>query len=182
MPAIPDTGLVASLTDLKAHLNITTSSTAQDDELTHVLTAASELVSKIIGGPLAVTTVTERYSTTSSVLVPSQRPLVSVTSATADWGGTVDASSYVVDTYSGTITSRYGTWGSGTLVYTAGLSQVPERVRLAGLIIAKHLWETQRGSGRPGDGDNDSWNPTMGYAIPRRAQELLEYDQIPGIA
>lgn len=180
MPAIPDTGLVATLDDLKAHLNITSSTPAQDDELTHVLIAVSELVAKIIGGPLAVTTITARYNTAGTVLIPSQRPLVSVVSATADWGGTVDASSYTVDTYGGTITGLYGTWGAGTLVYTAGLSQVPERVRLAGLIIAKHLWETQRGAGRPGD--NDEFVPAAGFAIPRRAEELLQYDQIPGIA
>lgn len=174
--------LVATLSEFKRHLNIPDSNTSNDTELTDVLTAASELVEKIIGGPLAVQSFTQRYNTSADVIAPNYRPLVAVTSVTPDYGTALDSSTYTVDTAAGTVTSLYGTWGTGTLVYTAGLAAVPYRIKLAGLIIAKHIWETQRGSGRPGDGDNDSWNPTMGYAIPRRAQELLEYDQIPGIA
>lgn len=172
--------LVATLAEFKRHLNIPSSNTSNDTELTDVLTAASEIVEKIIGGPLAVTSFTQRYSTRDSVIVPNYRPLVSVTSITPDYGTALDSSTYTVDTGAGTVSSSYGTWGSGTLVYTAGLSSIPYRVKLAGLIIGKHLWETQRGAGRPGDADE--YVPPAGYAIPRRAQELLEYDQIPGIA
>lgn len=178
MPAIPDAGMVATLDDLKAHLNITSSTPAQDDELTHVLIAASELVAKIIGGPLAVTTVTERYSTADTVIAVTQRPLVSVTSITPDSGSAVPSSWYDMDSFGGTVTNRYRTWGAGTITYQAGLSSIPERVRLAGLIIAKHLWETQYGSGAGGfnNADADGWTPTMGYAIPRRATELLAFE------
>ncbi len=65
---------------------------------------------------------------------------------------------------------------------TAGLSAVPAHVRLAALITVQHLWETQRGGrDRRFTGNEDAWNPGMGYALPRRALELLG-DQVSGIA
>lgn len=64
----------------------------------------------------------------------------------------------------------------GMVVFDA--TAVPPEVKLATLIIAEHLWETQRGDGnvRPGVGggnDEDSLVRSRGYLIPHRAAQLL---------
>jgi hypothetical protein len=52
-------------------------------------------------------------------------------------------------------------------------------IREAILIIAAHLWETQRGTSPSalslqGADIGDAVSPGLGYAIPNRARELLE--------
>lgn len=50
---------------------------------------------------------------------------------------------------------------------------VPPEATLATLIIADHLWQTQRGSdSRPGV-DDERGQALLGFAIPRRAEQLL---------
>lgn len=56
-------------------------------------------------------------------------------------------------------------------------ARVPAEVTLATLVIAEHLWETQRGdASRPGfddDGLPDRASLLRGFALPRRAEQLL---------
>jgi hypothetical protein len=66
--------------------------------------------------------------------------------------------------------------------YQAGEVVIPDDYRLAALIIIEHLWETQRGTmGVQLGGDSEGYSPGRGFAIPRRALELLD-TQLPGVA
>jgi hypothetical protein len=59
---------------------------------------------------------------------------------------------------------------------------IQANVRLASKIIIQHLWETQRGTmGVQLGGDSDNYVAGRGFAIPRRAIELLG-PQLPGVA
>lgn len=176
--------LVATLAEFKAHLNYTSPGAADDTELTNHLTAASEWMERTIGGPLAVTSFTEQVKVTGWWITPTYRPLVSVTSLTPELGGVLDPSSYVLDAVRNGIRIRWGALtGWYTLVYTAGLAAIPAHVKLAGLILAAHLWQTQSGGGGlPVPGDDAA--PTYGrsFAVPNRVKELLATDVIPGFA
>ena len=70
------------------------------------------------------------------------------------------------------------------VTYQAGRDPVPEDVKTAMLIIVGHLWDTQRGRSGSRAGvmglDDDapiggdaSYLVLQGYALPRRAMELL---------
>jgi hypothetical protein len=66
--------------------------------------------------------------------------------------------------------------------YQAGYTTVPANIRLGALIIVQHLWETQRGMmGVQLGGDGETYVTGRGFAIPRRAIELLG-PQLPGVA
>ncbi|MEV7907699.1 hypothetical protein, partial [Streptomyces anulatus] len=96
-------------------------------------------------------------------------------------GGLLEASGYEVEAEAGVLLRMAGTyecvWEAGriTVAYVAGRTEVPAHVRQAARIMVQHLWETQRG--RMGAartaGSEEVWDPRWGYAIPRRALELL---------
>lgn len=181
--------LVSSLAELKQQLN--RSDTIDDAELQTYLYAATEWVESVIGGPLAPTTFTETHTIDSYLIAPRRRPLVSVTSITPYLGSALDPSTYTVDTDSSVI--RLRVWWCGqhelSVVYKAGLSTIPERVKLAGLIVAAHLWQTQNnlrgGSARSISnlvGQTEEVMMTgLGFAIPKRAMDLLAPDLIPRV-
>ena len=78
--------------------------------------------------------------------------------------------------------ARPGAW---TVKVAADASPVPEELALATLIIAAHLWETQRGtSARPQafPGGGEERPSGMGYAIPNRAAELMAPHVVPTVA
>lgn len=174
--------LVATLAEFKSWLRWTGAGTADDAKLTDVLTSASEWVEWKIGGPLAVTSFTERSKTNGWVVQPLKTPLVAVTSITPDLGTAYDSARYVVDTTIDQVHFRWGVRrGWVTMVYTAGLSTVPYRVKNAGLELARHLWLTQNGSSGRGRSDDDIPVP-MGFAVPRRVDELLQTIHVGGFA
>lgn len=171
--------LVASMEELKKHLNRT--DIADDDEMRTHLSAATEWVEGEIGGPVSVSSFTETHCTDGDVIVPRRRPLVSVTSLTPYLGTALASDAYRVDTDLNYIVLRYTYAYEYTLVYRAGVAVVPERAKLAGLIVAAHLWETQNGFA--GRRNADEFVQTgLGFAVPRRAQELLGRLVIGGIA
>lgn len=182
--------LVASLAEFKKHINYAGSGTTDDTELTIHLTSASDWAEETIGGPLTVTPYTELTEMQSGRFFPKRRPLVSVTSITPELGSDLDPGSYVVDVDRHLVRMLY-TWGWPctwyTIVYTAGLSTIPERVKLAGLIVAAHLWQTQNGGGGlpvPGDvNSNESvmFSSSLGFAIPNRARDLLQSYRLPRV-
>jgi len=174
--------LVATLAEFKTHLN--RSDVTDDTELTMFLTAASLWVEYAIGGPLDVQSFTEiHWVDGTSPIVPRKRPISAITSITPDQGTVLSSTAYFADTGTATIHLRYGVAPNWyTLVYTAGLSSVSDRIKLAGLEVARHLWMIQNGSAGRGFPGDDVIPTPLGFAIPRRAQELLAQDQIPGIA
>jgi hypothetical protein len=172
--------LVATLAEFKTHLN--RSDVTDDTELTFFLTAASQWVEYAIGGPLSVATFTEIHWVDGGTIVPRKRPIATVTSITPDQGTALSSSSYFINTDLGTIQFRYGaTCNWHTVVYTAGLSAILDRQKLAGLEVGRHLWEIQNGSAGRGFRADDLIPTPMGFAVPRRAMELLMPDRMPGI-
>jgi uncharacterized phiE125 gp8 family phage protein len=171
-----------NLTDLKTHLNMTGSS--NDTELQDILDAAIELVENIVG-PLEAAPVTEIHPRVSSgVLVLRRVPAANMTAISFRAGLTstpLTLSDYELDSTSGIVrvVSGSGFYGDYVVEYTAGFAAVPASVRLATLIIAAHLWETQRGAASSPlaqqQAEYDQPAPLgLGFAIPARAQTLLE--------
>lgn len=163
----------ASLADFKAHLNV--SSAAHDAELQQMLDAADGRVRALIGG-FDGGQVTERVVPARGVVVLAGRPVIGNPSVVDGDGSAV--AGWSLSREAGVM---YDVPGSSplTVTYNAGRVQVPPEVRLAVLITAAHLWETQRGQSPSPlalqDGsDNLEPPPGQGYALPRRARELLE--------
>lgn len=172
---------------LRAHLNM--ASTIHDAELTLHLTAATIAVEGRVG-PVVARAFTGNHAAGNGVLVVTQRPLVSVQSVTA-----ADGTAYLtadVRTHPAGLIFRDGPhcfWpGRYDVAYTAGRAEVPENLSVAVLIVAAHLWETQRGAmargrtlGDMGDGGQATAMAMLrGFALPRRALELLQPDE-PGV-
>lgn len=185
-----------TLADLKAHTDKVSS--ADDDELQEMLDAAVEVVEGIVGPIDEPASVTEtHYNVSSDVLILKRMPVGELLSVSSRYGATTTAltlGDYELDAATGLVRSASGCWFNGTYTvsYTSGRDALPASIRLAVLIIAAHLWETQR---RPGfssdapagfggaDGIPDATNVTpMGFAIPSRAQELLAPYTRPAIA
>jgi hypothetical protein len=173
---IPAGSILPTLADLKAHLNIT--STTHDVELQTMLEAAAEVVVGYVG-PLDGTQVTEtHYEVRRGLpLVLRRYPVLSVASVTDSHGKTYAASEHTTDGASGLLRLNNGTWaGDITVTYTAGRAVLPAAVGLAVLVITAHLWETQRGntpSALPTNPDEATFDPGRGFAVPNRALELL---------
>lgn len=172
--------LVASLDEFAAQLNRTDST--DNNELRTYLAAATDWVERTIGGPIVPTTITETGQVRNGSYALRRRPVISVTSITPSLGDPLSAGSYILDADTGVVRQIGNGWY--TFVYRAGLSVMPERVKLAGLMLAEHLWQVQNGGGGlpfPGDADLTPQVP-MGFAVPRRVEELLAVDREPGFA
>jgi hypothetical protein len=164
---------LASLGDLKEHLNITDSSS--DVELRLMLNAAQEVARSIVGDWSFASTVTETVSVVGGTAILGQRPSGPVLAGGRPIGGNVDRSA-------GLVTDIGGTYSMAlpyriTVSYPADANAVPQAVTLGTLIIAANLWETQRGSQPlPLQGGAEDPTPSGTYAplIPARARELLE--------
>lgn len=117
-------------------------------------------------------------------------PVQSLTSvARVDGTLTWDITSLHADP-SGTVTVLWGPQLSGqvTVTYMAGMDIIPPEYKLAGRIIAQHLWMTQRGSQGSVRASSDAMRDStmmsrglMGFSIPNRALELLGHGS-PGFA
>ena len=177
---------LVTLAEAKAHLNITSGS--DDAEIMGMVEAVTEPIERIVGSVLPQA-YTERHDGDRAMIALSHRPVLSVTSVTLPGGGTVTPPGYELDADAAVLTRMAGiyrrAWEAGRIAisYTAGLAAVPAHVRLAALIVVQHLWETQRGGPRDQrfTGGSEDWSPGMGFALPRRALELLG-DQTAGIA
>lgn len=181
-------GMLVTLAQAKKHLNITGS--GDDAEITAMVEAVTEPVETIVGSVLP-RPYAEVHDGGREAIPLAHRPVLSVTSVTLPGGGTVAAAGWELAADAGVLTRVSGgyaaRWESGRIKisYVAGVATVPAHVRLAALIIVKHMWETQRGGGErdrrfTGTGEQP-WDPRRGYSLPRRALELLG-DQNAGIA
>jgi hypothetical protein len=93
---------------------------------------------------------------------------------------------YELDADTGIVRLASGGWfaGSYRVTYSVGRPTVPAAVRLGILIVAGHLWETQRGAAPVGPlaTDDTFATPGAGFAVPNRAVELLAPYRQPSIA
>lgn len=172
-----------SLTDFEAHLAGGGDESEKDD----LLEAAVGIVENLVG-PLEVTTVTEvHYGVSGGPLVLRKVPAVALVSV-SNWTGVeyteLTLSDYVLDPATGIVRTPASAVPSGDfqVTYTAGRSEVPVAIRTAILIIAAHLFETQRVPGAsfgrvPGFGGSEgeaAMPAGRGFAVPNRAMSLLE--------
>jgi len=184
-PAVP-AGIV-SLADARAQLNMGPTETGDDDELRGFIGAATGAVERALGRVVVRRSFTDRFEVGSAVaeLLLRNVPVLSLTSViSADGATTWSTASLRVDAETGLVTVASGAAFTGALdvTYQAGEVVIPEDYRLAALIIVQHLWETQRGTmGVQLGGDTEPYMPGRGFAIPRRALELLD-TQLPGVA
>lgn len=194
-----------TLAEFKTHLNLATNTAESDTELTLHLQAATEVVEQRVG-PLVTREFTEAAEGRGGYVVVNKTPLVQVTSLTEVAGNVAWAAAEYTADASGVITGALGRRlprGRYTVVYTAGrgaapadpmpANLVPDRFRLAVLYVGEHLWEMQRKSaGRPGlfgearepGGSSEAAAAFVyrGFALPKRALELLAGDEELGFA
>lgn len=180
-----------TVTDLQEHIT----SGATDGELQTMLDAAVNVVEAAVG-PLSPITFTEtHYEAAGRMLVLRQCPVVAVSSIErVSWtiSTALLASQYALEPETGIVRLVDGTLFAGDyrVTYTAGYDALPAAIYQAILIIAAHLVETQRvpGANRPGFGaygqpEVASMPLGVGFAIPNRAQELLQpYLRQPTVA
>lgn len=157
-------GAGVTLAELKAHLNITSST--HDVELDTHLAAAVDTVEGMVGA-VASRAVVQTVRASGGTVVLSTSPVLSVQSLTS--AGV--AVTYRADLPAGLL---YDVTPTGDVVvsYTVGRSPVPAAIRLAILVVAAHLWRTQQGSSPSQFQDAEDVTP-MGFAVPNRAVELL---------
>jgi hypothetical protein len=184
-PAAPDS--IVSLDEARAHLNMRPTETTDDDELRGFVAAATRAVERALGRKVVRRTITDRFDLSGAVtqLLLRNVPVLSLTSAvSADGATTWNVADLQPDVETGSITVVSGPALSGSvdLTYQVGMVVVPDDYRLAAKIIIQHLWETQRGTmGVQLGGDNEPYMPGRGFAVPRRALELLD-PPLPGVA
>ena len=180
---------IVTLADAKAQLNIPASDTSGDIELQGYVDAAIAAVETQLGQVVDRRTVVDQldFASNMTAFLLRSAPVISLTSivsldGTQTW--TVTPPTMHVDGASGCVTVLSGppVKGSVLATYEAGYTTVPAHFRLAALIIVQHLWETQRGTmGVQLGGDADNYVAGRGFAIPRRAIELLG-PPLPGVA
>jgi hypothetical protein len=172
--------------EAKRQLDIKPDNTRFDDEIQMWSDAAQEAVEKAKGELVVQRDVTvEVIAAAGSPVILPYIPVVSLTSvASVDGSTTWDVDDLHASTVSGELLALRGNTLKGRLLitYQAGHATPPASYKPAGLIILQHLWETRRGTqGVSHGGDNEVYIPQLGYAIPRRAHELLGLG-LPGVA
>lgn len=184
---------IVSLADTKQFLNITAS--ADDEEIRGYIESATRVVENI-AGPVLPRTYSEVHQS-GRIIVLNHAPVISLTSLIPVQTGGItyavgdldlDLTTGIVRrivalTYIGEISPFAYFWGPLRVTYVAGRRVIPANMTLAARIIIGHLWETQRAQvGRVARGgrfgtDEISFSPEVGFAVPRRAIELLDPDR-----
>ncbi|MFJ8153965.1 hypothetical protein [Streptomyces sp. NPDC094468] len=179
---------IVSLAEGRAQLNLGPHETVDDDELRGYIAGATSAVEKELGRVVVRRTFTDRFElagATTQVLLTRVPGLTLTSVAAADGSTTWNTTDLQLNTETGLVTVISGAPLTGTVnvVYEAGLVVIPWNFRLAGKIILQHLWEVQRGrmGGVSLGGSDEPFMTGRGYAVPRRAQELLG-TQLPGVA
>ncbi|MEV7394344.1 head-tail connector protein [Streptomyces sp. NPDC091215] len=180
---------IVTLADAKTQLNIPADNTNDDVELQGFVDAATAAVEQQLGTVVVPRTVVDQYDfgTGTTAFLLRAVPVISLTSIVSLDGSqswTVTSPVMHVDGPSGSVTVLSGPplTGMALVTHQAGLTAIGANTRLAAKIIIQHLWETQRGAvGVQLGGDTDNWSAGRGFAIPRRALELLG-PQLPGVA
>jgi hypothetical protein len=199
------TGSVGTLADLKATLNDTSGSTANDAELQRFLDAALPVIESITG-PIAPRAFFETHDGGRSKIVLRQLPVISIASLTEYTGVTpqiltlvTDPSmastySYSYDPQSGLVDRRVPggvvPFAAGTdnilVTYTAGYAVTPGHIYQAVLLQAAFMYQSTQLGGRPSFNGNASYGGAagsgFGFGIPNMVRQLVEPAQhAPGI-
>lgn len=181
----PQRALVASLEEFKLRLN--RSDITDDVEFRSHLHSATDWAEWRLSGPLALTSYTERLRCSGYIIRQRHHQLVSVTSVTPQDGVALDPAGYITDTTNSYIELRWVAAGGPawyTVIYSAWLGAMSEATKLAGLEVAAHLWNVQNGSAGRGNPPDDLIDTPLGFAVPRRAEEMISShpNLMPGFA
>lgn len=175
---------ILSLSEAKKQLNIDADDLDDDEEIQGFIRSVTAVCERHAGA-LGRTTYVEKHRG-GYALALNRSPVLSLTSVVATATGGVDqtVADLDMDGPSGIVVRLDGgrMCGPFRVTYVAGRLDIPPHIRQAALIILQHMWETQRGTmGVSTGGSDEVYDPRFGFAIPRRALELLG-EQIPGIA
>jgi hypothetical protein len=188
-----DPRFIFSLAEARAQLKTSAGNTIGDEELRLYLGSVTAIVEDIVGPQ---TLVTRTYTTNGGgPTILLHHPPVTIVSVTENGMALTQGSDYVVDyaagiIYRGTLRGGYIFMPGNdnvVIVYTTGTTTSPLNVRKAAGIILAHLWQADQQGYRPqfGAPDDDVTTTPTGFAIPRRAAELLapsQMDNMPGFA
>lgn len=173
--------MAVTVTDLAEYMGIT-SADSRYGQLADVLNTAQERVDVMVGEQSsAVVRVVQPSG--GNLVLPAHR-LQSVVSISDPAGTPVEVSDCVINLAAGIVVlpSAPAVAGGYTVTYeTAVLYAAAEAVK----IIASQLWETRRGRvGARADAfaGGDMVETRYGFAIPRRADDLLSPFLVPGFA
>ena len=189
---------IVSFDEVKAHLNIPSTYTTDDEELRRIIDAASDLAEGYVGQVLGRRTFTDELYDGGTEFIRIRNPKALSITSVYENGALVSSNAYNLDYTgqrlyrigSGTLyaTNSYGYWTGGfnnvQITYVAGYVNPPVAAKQGVLEIIRHLWTTQRGAisvmGRSQSGDEMYSTPT--YSLPRRAMELLDPTSFAGMA
>jgi len=175
---VADTDL-ATLAQVKQHLNIPSGTTTHDSELSAFIEAMTAVVEQITG-PVVLQQVVERHHGGQRHITLLRPPVASITSV-AEGGETVAADGYVLSD-AGLLYRASGRWYPGTsnieVTYQAGrvaaTADVPASIRHAALELLAVNWRPQQGgnfgpfdSGGAGEG-----TVRLGFFVPNRVVQL----------
>jgi len=179
---------ILPLQDAKDTLDIPQSNTSADTEIQAYVATIQSSLEAFLGGPAINRTITERAEAVAGMtrICLRQRPLVSVTSITAESSGAaVSITDVKIDANAGIIQRSTGWPFYGPLfmslpwfnvIYVAGWgTQAPAAFNRFAALVLQNLWESQHGpSARPSIGGVEMVQPPgFSFAIPNRAAELL---------
>lgn len=151
-------------------------------QLAGVLQAALDYVAGRVGTRGATSTYTVHPD--GKALILPFAPVSSVSAVTDPFGTSVDLSTAAVDLRAGVVTLASATKDGPRTAYTVTMT-LPASAMAdeATLIIVKHLWETRRGrEGREQVFASPEDDVPVGFAIPRRAAQLLAAVETPLVA
>lgn len=174
---------IIDVTQAKVQLGIGPSDETYDGELALYVAAASRATESAKGlvidpQPFVDTPTVGR----AAAFLLAHSPVVAITAVASQDGSRTWAPDVLsVDATSGLVTPSTDVSGPLRVAYTAGMDPIPENYQLAALMILQHLWESRRGAMGVQMSGADDYMPGPGWAIPRRALELLGLS-MPGVA
>jgi hypothetical protein len=187
---------VLTIDDARAAIRAPSADTTMNDDLTTTYIPAVDTIVESLSGPQIP--VTGRTLTVdgggTAILLPVAGPNVVITSVSEGGTNLNLGTDYTVNSLAG-IVSR-GTvyrpyiflpgYQNIVITYNAGPATPPANVKLAARIILAHLWQSDQQGARADFGssvDDDVLMTPAGFAIPRRAIELLRpTPAMPGFA
>lgn len=171
--------MFVELEEFRRFMRKTAADTGEDDRLQEALEAAIGLVEHHIGGPLDHAARTFTVYPSGPHLVLSAARLTEVTEVTDPDGRLVPLEQVEINLLAGIVTLPYPPPTRRPYTVVASTREHGATIRLAVKITAAHLVATEPRGGVPGAGANrftttpGAEQAAAGFALPRRAQELI---------
>lgn len=146
------------------------------DDLRLYIAAATPVIEDIVG-TVVPKTFTQVIPKGWNFAALYERPVNAITSIVYPDATTI--TEYDLRSESGMLYLSANTTAAATVTYTAGVTQVPQNVRLATRELVRHWWQQGMQAQHAGGGEGEV-TTQMGYAVPRRVMELASPDSKPG--